>query len=46
MSDFDDLTPRHASVHTNEEVLEWFHEVNLVDVKDLSRRTSVTGLRK
>ena len=43
MSDFDDLSPQYASVHTNEEIREWFLEAGLHDVEVLRRSTSVTG---
>lgn len=43
MSDFDDLSPRYASVHTGEEVRAWFQEAGLNNVEELERPTSVTG---
>jgi SAM-dependent methyltransferase len=41
MSDFDDLTPRYAHTHSTPEVVEWFQEAGLIDIKPLSRATSV-----
>lgn len=41
MGDFDDLTPRYAHTHSATEVIEWFHHAGLIDVKPLSRATSV-----
>jgi SAM-dependent methyltransferase len=43
MSDFDDLTPRYAHVHTSEEVEEWFAASGLVQVEVLRRPTAVRG---
>lgn len=41
MSDFDDLTPRYAHTHSAAEVVEWFRHAGLIDIKALSRATSV-----
>jgi hypothetical protein len=43
MSDFDDLTPRYAHVHSGAEVEEWFAASGLVEVKVLRRPTAVRG---
>lgn len=45
MSDFDDLTPRYAHVHTAAEVSEWFAASGLVEVETLRRPTAVRGRR-
>ena len=45
MEDFDNLSPVYASSHSEDEVLRWFDEARLVDVRQLPRPTSVTGLR-
>jgi SAM-dependent methyltransferase len=41
MSDFDDLTPRYAHTHSAAEVVEWFRDAGLIDIKPLPRATSV-----
>lgn len=41
MGDFDDLTPRYAYTHSSDEVVEWFRDAGLVDIKVLPRATSV-----
>ncbi len=41
MGDFDDLTPRYAHTHSAAEVVEWFRHAGLIDIKPLSRATSV-----
>lgn len=43
MSDFDDLTPRYAHVHTATEVRDWFAASGLVEVEMLRRPTAVRG---
>jgi hypothetical protein len=40
MSDFDDLTPRYAYTHSTVEVVEWFRDAGLIDVKPPPRATS------
>jgi len=45
MSDFDDLSPMHASTHLNEEVGTWFQDSCLQSIRVLSRPTSLTGVR-
>jgi len=45
MEDFDNLSPVYASSHSEEEVLRWFVEAGLVNVRRLPRATSVTGWR-
>lgn len=45
MSDFDDLTPRYAHVHTSDELREWFEAAGLREVEILPRRTAVRGRR-
>lgn len=43
MSDFDDLTPCYAHVHTASEVCEWFLASGLAEVAILPRPTAVRG---
>jgi SAM-dependent methyltransferase len=43
LSDFDDLSPRFAHVHTPEEVRQWFEEAGLEEVRMLDRKTAVCG---
>ena len=43
MSDFDDLTPRYAHVHTAAEVCQWFAASGMVDIEALQRPTAVRG---
>jgi SAM-dependent methyltransferase len=43
MSDFDDLTPRYAHVHTASEVRGWFLASGLAEVAILPRPTAVRG---
>jgi len=45
LADIDNLSPKHATVHTPEEVIEWFGALGFLDVKALSRLTAVTGVR-
>ena len=44
MEDFDNLSPTYASSHTPDEVVKWFREVGLSDIRVLDRLTAVTGL--
>ena len=43
MSFFDSWTPKYASVHTPEEVVQWFENCLMKNIVVLNRRTSVTG---
>jgi SAM-dependent methyltransferase len=43
MSDFDNLSPKYAHVHTPDEVRQWFVEAGLTEIRVLSRDTAVTG---
>lgn len=43
LSDFDDLSPRFAHVHTPEEVRQWFEEAGLEQVRTLDRKTALCG---
>jgi SAM-dependent methyltransferase len=43
MSDFDDLTPRYAQVHTASEVRAWFEASGFTEVEILPRPTAVRG---
>lgn len=43
MSHFDSLAPNYAFSHSPEEVMTWFEEGHLVDVRCQARRTAVSG---
>jgi SAM-dependent methyltransferase len=43
LGDFDNLSPRYAHVHTEEEVKSWFEESGLQQIRVLKRRTAVVG---
>jgi SAM-dependent methyltransferase len=45
IGDFDTLSPNYASVHTPEEVIDWFLEAGLSDVLPEQVLTSVSGRR-
>jgi hypothetical protein len=45
MEDFDNLSPSYASSHSEEEVLRWFKDAGLIDVRRLGRATAVNGRR-
>lgn len=43
LEDFDNLSPAHASNHTPDEVVRWFREAGLANIRTLNRLTAVTG---
>ena len=45
LSDFDNLSPKYAHTHTEEEVCEWFSGAGLQNVRTLEMPTSVTGVQ-
>ena len=45
LSDFDNLSPTYAHVHTPQEVVDWFAGMGFRDIRVLDRRTAVTGSR-
>ena len=45
MSFFDSWTPMYASIHTPEEIIEWFKQNNLENILPLNRRSAVTGIK-
>jgi SAM-dependent methyltransferase len=45
LSDFDDLSPRYAHVHDQNEVASWFARAGLSQVRVLDRKTAVVGVR-
>jgi len=45
MEDFDNLSPKYASSHSEDEVLGWFKQAGLANIQRLARRTSVAGCR-
>jgi SAM-dependent methyltransferase len=46
LEDFDNLSPKYASSHTPSEVVEWYREAGLSDIKILNRHTAVIGFRR
>jgi SAM-dependent methyltransferase len=45
LSDFDNLSPTFAHVHTADEVRQWFAAAGFEEIRDLDRLTAVTGRR-
>lgn len=45
LGDFDNLSPTYAHVHTEAEVVQWFRDAGLTGVRQLDRRSAVTGTR-
>lgn len=45
LEDFDNFSPSYASSHTPNEVVKWFEEASLANVRALERLTAVTGFR-
>ena len=43
LSDFDNLSPKYAYTHTEDEVIDWFEAQGLQDVRSLGYPTAVTG---
>ena len=44
VGDFDTLSPQYNHTHTPENVVQWFEEEGLTDVRALERQTAVTGV--
>ena len=45
MGHFDSLSPKYAYSHTPEEVISWFKDCNLENIRTHSWRTAVSGIR-
>jgi len=45
LGDFDNLSPRYAHVHAEEDVKRWFEDAGFEDIRSLERRTAVVGRR-
>jgi len=45
MAHFDSLSPKYAYSHTPEEVISWFKDCNLENIRTHSWRTAVSGIR-
>ena len=43
LGDFDNLSPTYAHVHDEPEVVRWFEQAGLAEVRVLPRQTAVTG---